>query len=111
VNNVQARTIHPDGKIVEWSGKLLDKTIVKARGYKVQAKTLTLPEVEVGSIIEYRYRKTFNTDYLFDNTWEVQRDLYTRLAKFSYLARSGTLYGLLWTKYLVTAPISQGKDR
>src|SRR5271168_4315075 len=32
ITNVRARTIRPDGTIVEWNGKLLDKTIVKDHG-------------------------------------------------------------------------------
>src|SRR5882762_10738041 len=47
ITNVRARTIRPDGSIVEWNGKLLEKTIVKSHGFKVQEKTFTLPEVEV----------------------------------------------------------------
>ena len=39
--NLHARTIKPDGTIVEFSGKAFDKTIVKARGVKYMAKTFT----------------------------------------------------------------------
>ncbi len=77
ITSVRARTIRPDGSVVEWNGKLLDKTIVKSHGYKVQAKTFTLPEVEPGSIIEYKYRQSLNSNYLYDITWEVQKDLFT----------------------------------
>jgi len=110
ISNVRARTIRPDGSIVEWTGKLLDKTIVKTRGYKVQAKTFTLPEVEAGSIIEYKYRKALNGDYLYDNTWEVQKELFTRQAKFAF--RASTLYGLMWIPYLdaKSSPVERGKD-
>jgi hypothetical protein len=110
ITNVRARTIHPDGRIVEWNGKLLDKTIVKARGYKVQAKTFTLPEVETGSIIEYRYRQALNSGLLYDDTWEVQRDLFTKQAKFSI--HPSSFYDLLWIPYGVPAasPVVRAKD-
>ena len=42
--NLKARSIRPDGTIANFEGKPFDKTIVKARGLKYQAKTLTLPE-------------------------------------------------------------------
>jgi hypothetical protein len=110
ITNVHARTIRPDGSVVEWNGKLLDKTIVKARGYKVQEKTFTLPEVEVGSIIEYKYRKSLNPEFLFDNTWEVQGDLFTRQAKFAF--HSSTLYDLVWIPFRIPEAnkVDKGKD-
>lgn len=110
ITNVRARTIRPDGSIVEWNGKLLDKTILKARGYKVQAKTFTLPEVEAGSIIEFKYRQSLESALLYDDTWEVQRDLFTKQAKFAIHA-SG-LYDLMWVTHGVPAanPVDRGKD-
>src|SRR5258708_4811262 len=45
VGNLKARTIHPDGSIVEFTGKPFDKTIFKGRGIKWNAKTFTMPEV------------------------------------------------------------------
>jgi hypothetical protein len=110
ITNVRARTIHPDGGIVEWSGKLLDKIILKARGYKVQAKTFTLPEVETGSIIEYRYRQSLNTSLLYNDTWEVQKDLFTKQAKFAI--HPSSLYDLVWIPYSVPAlnPVVRAKD-
>src|SRR5271170_1586334 len=53
VAHLHARTIRPDGSIAEFDGKVFEKEIVKARGYKYLAKTFTLPDVQVGSIIEY----------------------------------------------------------
>jgi hypothetical protein len=50
--NVHARTIRPDGKIAEFGGKAYNKEIVKARGVKYVAKTFTLPDVQIGSILE-----------------------------------------------------------
>jgi uncharacterized protein DUF3857/transglutaminase superfamily protein len=110
ITNVRARTIRPDGSTAEWNGKLLDKTVVKARGYKVQEKTFTLPEVEAGCIIEYKYRMALNTSYLYDNTWEIQKGLFTKEAKFSFHA--SPLYDLVSIPYGVSAstPISKEKD-
>ena len=110
ITNVRARTIRQDGSIVNWSGKLLDKTILKSHRYKVQAKTFTLPEVEPGCIIEYKYRQSLNTDLLYNDTWEVQKELFTKQAKFA-IHPSG-LYGLMWATYGIPAanPVDKGKD-
>src|SRR5580765_5145194 len=50
-----ARTIHPDQKIIDFTGKAFEKVLIKKRGVKFTVRTFTLPEVTVGSIIEYRY--------------------------------------------------------
>lgn len=55
LKSLAARTVHPDGSIVEFKDKPLDKTVFKARGVKFSAKAFALPEVTVGSIIEVRY--------------------------------------------------------
>src|SRR5256885_63540 len=55
VVNIKGRTIAPDGSITNYEGKVFEKSIVKAKGVKYMAKTFTLPNVQVGSIIEYYY--------------------------------------------------------
>jgi transglutaminase-like putative cysteine protease len=58
VENVAARTIKPDGSIVELKREdVFDRTIVKFNGAKVNAKSFALPAVEPGAIIEYRWRE------------------------------------------------------
>ena len=68
VADLHARTIKPDGTIVHFGGKAFDKSIVKARGVKYMAKTFTLPDVQIGCILEYYY------------TTDSQRILYLQLA-------------------------------
>jgi Domain of Unknown Function with PDB structure (DUF3857)/Transglutaminase-like superfamily len=80
---IRARTVRPDGGIVNFEGKAYDKTIVKARGVKYLAKTFTLPDVQVGSIIEYRYAYDMAENYVFDSHWILSNELFTRRAKFS----------------------------
>lgn len=83
VVNIHARTIKPDGSIVNFSGKVFDKSIVKARGVKYMAKTLTLPDVEIGGILEYYYTTDFSEKYIFDSHWILNDELFTKRAKFS----------------------------
>src|SRR4029077_15636889 len=49
VHNVQGRSVRPSGSVVPFDGKVVDQTIVKAKGVKYLAKTFTLPDVQVGS--------------------------------------------------------------
>lgn len=81
--NIRARTIRPDGSIANFEGKAFDKSIVKAKGVKYLAKTFTLSDVQVGSIIEYYYTQDFRERYIFDSHWILSDELFTRKAKFS----------------------------
>jgi hypothetical protein len=75
-DGIKARTIHPDGSIVEFTGKPFEKVRAKTRDVKLLAQTLTMPDVTVGSIIEYKYRYSWES-LTFDSSWSVQHDLFT----------------------------------
>ena len=83
IHNIKARTIRPDGSIVNFEGKVYEKEIVKARGIKFLAKTFTLSDVQPGSIIEYHYMIDFAEGYVFNSHWVLNEDLFTKLAKFT----------------------------
>jgi len=95
IHNIKARTIRPDGSIVNFDGKVYEKEIVKARGLKFLAKTFTLSDVQLGSIIEYHYMKDFEEGYVFDSHWELSDDLFTKNGKFT-LKPYGT-WALQWS--------------
>lgn len=58
IKDIAARVIKADGSIVELKKEdVLERTIVKANGVKVKAKSFALPGVEPGSIVEYRWRE------------------------------------------------------
>jgi hypothetical protein len=83
VHSVKARTIRPDGTIANFEGKPIDKMIVKAKGLKYTAKVIVLPDVQVGSIIEYHFMNQLKEHYVFDSHWIVSDELFTKYAKFS----------------------------
>jgi len=86
IHGLKARTIRPDGTIANFEGKAFDKTIVKAKGLKYLAKTFTLPDVQVGSIIEYHYTIDLQEGLIFDSHWILSDELFTKHAKFSLKA-------------------------
>ncbi|WP_321471896.1 DUF3857 domain-containing protein [uncultured Paludibaculum sp.] len=58
IGDVAGRTIKPDGTIIELKkDSIFDRDLAKTKGLKVRGKSFTLPNVEVGDIIEYRYRE------------------------------------------------------
>lgn len=80
---LHARTIQPDGSSVEFNGETFDKEIVKVKGLEYLAKTFTMPEVQVGSILEYRFTLDLQDHQVFSTHWIVSGPLFTREAKFS----------------------------
>ena len=91
---IKARTVRPNGSIAPFDGKVYEQTIVKAKGLKYLAKTFTLPDVQVGSIIEYRYTQDFNGVY-DSSRWVLSDELFTRKAKFSL--KPDIDYALRWS--------------
>ncbi len=104
VVNVRARTIRPDGSIVNSDVKVFEKYLVKGkfegREVKYLAKTFTLPDVQVGGIIEYIYTIDSDEYTLFNSHWILSDALFTRRAQFSlnpFLGTSYVTYSLRWT--------------
>jgi hypothetical protein len=96
VVNIHARTIRPDGSITNFDGNVFEKSIVKMRGFKYLAKTFTLPDVQVGGILEYYY--TYKLNQIYDSNWILSDELYTKNAKFSLNPyRSSFFFHLRWT--------------
>ena len=83
IEGVRGRTIHPDGSIVNFDGKVFEKTIEKSGGTRQLAKTFTLPDVHPGSIIEYKYREQDDSDYYINQSWTISNHLFIRDAHFT----------------------------
>ena len=102
IKDIRARTIEPDGRIVNFSGQVFEETVARG-GTEWQTKIFSLPDVQPGCIVEYRYRHQYRWEsgpehYLHGQTWNVSGHLFTRDASFSidpYVPRSSfdpTLY-------------------
>jgi hypothetical protein len=89
VGDLKARTIHPDGNIIDFTGKAFEKTVFKTKGIKIQARTFTMPEVTVGSIIEYKYKIRLNDIVITENSWTIQHSLFTLKENFFFKAYQG----------------------
>jgi hypothetical protein len=83
VGGINARTIRPDGSVVNFGGQVFEKAMVKTKGFQYLAKTFTLSDVQVGSIIEYYYTITFQEGIIFNSEWILSNELFTRKAKFT----------------------------
>jgi len=99
LGGIHARTIRPDGSIAEFDGKVYEQSLVKSRGLQFVAKTFALPDVQVGSILEYYYTFDYKEHMLYESHWILNEDLFTRSAKFSLkpYRRAGSLVAVRWS--------------
>jgi hypothetical protein len=76
IRALEARTIHADGTVIPFTGQTFEKTLVKTRHGGINATAFSLPDVQPGSIIEYRYIVAWSRDrFPGQSSWEVQREL------------------------------------
>ena len=76
IRDIAARVIKPDGSVLELNkDDVFERTIVKASGVRVKAKSFALPGVEPGSIVEYRWREVYPGGNLNRMRLQFQRDI------------------------------------
>ncbi len=97
VNAIRARTIHPDGSIVNFDGKVYENTIVKSQTEKYLAKTFTMPDVTVGSVIEYSFNYAYRQFTLVESRWILSEELFTKDAKFSLRPFREFAWRVVWS--------------
>lgn len=86
--DIKARTIHPDGAIINYEGKPFDEVVAKARSVRIMQKAFVLPDVQPGSIIEYQYKLHWYEEVAYSPHWMVQEDLFQKHAKFKFIPPS-----------------------
>lgn len=118
VAGIRARVTSPDGVSTEFNGTIYDNESIRTKKYQIRTKSFALPNVQVGSIIEYAYQLSdyhylpmYFIDpakYILHGTysasaadWTVQQDLFVRHASFSLIP---SRYGMHMTTYLHGVP-------
>ena len=112
VVHIRARTIKPDGSVVDFDDKVFEKSLVKARGLRFLAKTFTLPAVDAGCIIEYSY--TLDLQHAYASHWILSEALFTKRARFSLKPYKGGYAPLTlqrsWQNLPPGAELKEGPD-
>lgn len=97
-NKLQARTIAPDGRITEISkDEILKKLVAKGGGTKREAKVFAFPNVQAGSIVEYKYSYDLSPlDQVLFN-WNLQDKLFSRETRIDL----DSCYTKSYNRYLI----------
>jgi len=109
ITDVAARTVKPDGSVVEVKKEdIYDRTVLKSNGIKVNAKSFALPGVVPGSIVEYRWRETRNgiEDY---ERFDFSRDIPVQLVHYSVKPFQDTLVDSAGRAVAMRAQIFHGQ--
>jgi hypothetical protein len=111
VRAIEARTIRPDGTIVKFDGTIYDTPVRSGHEVKLMAKTFTMPQAGVGSIIEYRYRFSQNPMFVFNSHWILSQELFTQHAKFALAPYTGLSLRWSWPMGLPEGTADPARDR
>jgi hypothetical protein len=118
INSLKGRTIQPDGTISKFEGKPFDRVLVKGNGIQWRVKAFAVPNVQVGSIVEYRYNRDYDQRWLMSPHWVLQGELF-RVKQFLRFVTSyqsvlddhgGVSHGTSWTYRLPpgVVPVENG---
>jgi hypothetical protein len=94
IRNVSGRTIHSDGTVIPFDGKPYDKLLVKEGSERVNSKVFSMPDVQVGSILEFRWILAYDDNYMLPPQWYIQREVPVLKAHYRFVsssARGGNL--------------------
>lgn len=109
---IHARVIKPDGSFTEVNkDDIVKQTERKSNGRILRSTTISLPQVEVGDIVEYKYQLTLAENYYlpkdqvsFQEEWPIRK----MLLKMKPYIPEGT--GFKWSANKVKKGMNKGKN-
>lgn len=102
---VEGRTIHADGTVVPFTGQPYDKELVKSGNLKWMAKVFSMPDVQVGSILEYRWELQYDDSSLMEPRWFVQQNIYVHKSHYHFIPAD------MNTSRIITVRDSLGREK
>ncbi len=89
VTDIKGRTIHSDGTAVPLTTKPSDLVDVKTKEVQINTAVFTLPSVEVGSILEYKFQIRYEDNVVNSPDWDVQQPYFVHKAHYAFLPAKG----------------------
>jgi hypothetical protein len=112
IKDIAARTIKPDGSVVELKkDDIFERIVVRSSGVKVKAKTFAMPGVEAGSIIEYRWKEIRRDSFTLYEEYEFARDIPVQQVRYFIKPLSNSAFGMrAQTFHTGMTPFQKEKD-
>lgn len=85
IRNISGRTINSDGTVIPFTGTPYDKLLVKQGNRRVMAKVFSMPDVQVGSIIEYQWVLEYSDNTVSSPNWQIQQDIPVLKAHYHFM--------------------------
>ena len=101
VDQFEGRTIQSNGDVVPFTGQPYDKLIEKEGDIKIMAKAYSMPDVQIGSIVEYRYRIKSDSEWRVPPNWHFRQSVPVLKANYNF-APMATNKGLIYSLRLPT---------
>jgi uncharacterized protein DUF3857/transglutaminase superfamily protein len=99
VTDVKARTVRPDGGPIEVEEKdIYDRIVLRTAHSVWRAKVFSMPAVEAGSIIEYRYRITYPAGFRYFQL-ELQSDLFIKELRYNIQPQLASKLDVRWVSF------------
>src|ERR1043165_7761809 len=96
IKDVAARTIKPDGTIIELTkDDIIEKVVVKVSGLKLRTKTFAFPGVEPGAIIEYKWKEVVSNSSAHNMRLQFQRDIPVQSITYRFKPASDVIVDVL----------------
>jgi transglutaminase-like putative cysteine protease len=104
IGDVRARTVRSDGSAIDVQDRdVFDTLIVNGVQGAKRAVVFSMPGVEPGSIIEYRYRQTYIKGFRYFAI-DLQTELFTRELHFSFQPQASSNLALRWVTFNAPDP-------
>jgi hypothetical protein len=84
VTDIKGRTIHADGTIYPLTTKPTDLVDVKNSAYQINRMVFTLPNAEVGCILEYQLQLRYDDNTVSSPTWHIQQPYFVHKAHYMF---------------------------
>jgi hypothetical protein len=94
IEEIKGRTIHPDGTVIPLAGTPEDLLVAKKGDLEIGQKVFTLPDVEVGSILEYSYDLSYPEHIYSSPMWEIQKKFFVHQAHYEFTPFKAFLPGM-----------------
>ena len=84
ISDIKGRTIHADGTVIPLNVKPEDLMVAKTGDVQIGRKVFTLPSVEVGSILEYKYELHYDDHHYSSPEWNIQQKYFVHTAHYQF---------------------------